>query len=56
MCRVTEVLARVHIDIIYITPRGLNGENYGILFTDEATSVKWGYIFTVKSEAFDSVK
>ena len=56
MRHATEALARVHVDVIHITPRGLNGENYGILFTDEATSVKWGYMFAVKSEAFDSVK
>ena len=56
MRRATEALARVHVDVIHITPRGLNGENYGTLFTDEATSVKWGYMFAIKSEAFDSVK
>ncbi len=56
MCRAMEALARVHINIIYIMPRGLNSENYSILFIDEATSVKWGYTFAIKSEAFDSVK
>jgi hypothetical protein len=56
MRRATEALERVHVDVIHITPRGLNGENYATLFTDEATSTKWGYTFAMKSEAFDSIR
>jgi hypothetical protein len=56
MRRVTEALARVYVNVIHITPRGLNGENYGTLFTDKVTFIKWGYTFVIKSEAFDSVK
>jgi hypothetical protein len=56
MRRVTEALERVHVDVIHITPRGLNGKNYVTLFIDEATFTKWGYTFAIKSEAFDSVK
>ena len=54
--RASEALERVHLDVVHFTPRGLNGENYATLFTDEATSTKWGYTFAVKSQAFDSVK
>lgn len=54
--RATSALERVHLDVVHITPRGLGGENYATLFTDEATSTKWAYTFSVKSEAFDSVK
>jgi hypothetical protein len=56
ICRVIEALTRVHVNVIYITPRGLNGKNYNILFTDEVTFMKWGYTFAVKSEAFNSIK
>jgi hypothetical protein len=56
MRHVIKALKRVHVNVIHITPRGLNGENYNTLFTDEVTFIKWGYTFTVKSEAFDSVK
>jgi hypothetical protein len=51
-----EALERVHVNVIHITPRGLNGENYITLFIDEVTFTKWGYTFTIKSEAFDLIK
>ncbi len=54
--RAKEALEHVHLDVVYITPRGLNGKNYAALFTDEATSIHWAYTFSVKSEAFDAVK
>ncbi len=54
--RVIEALERVHVDVIHITPRGLNGKNYTTLFINKATSIKWGYTFTIKSKAFNLIR
>jgi hypothetical protein len=56
MCRVIKVLERVHVNVIYITPRDLNGKNYIILFINEVTFIKWEYIHIIKSKAFDLIK
>jgi hypothetical protein len=56
MRRVMEVLKRVHVDVIHIMPRNLNGKNYVTLFINEATFTKWGYTFVIKSKAFDLIK
>jgi hypothetical protein len=51
-----EILKCVHVNVIHIMPRGLNGKNYVTLFIDEVAFTKWEYTFTIKSEAFNSVK
>ncbi len=56
MRRIIKALERVHVNIIHITPRGLNNKNYIILFTNKATFIKWRYIFTIKSKAFNLIR
>ena len=46
----------MYIDIFKITPRGINGENYGAIVMDEKHGAKWGYTFEKKSDAFKVVK
>ncbi len=54
--RAIEVLERVHVNVIYIMPYSLNSKNYIILFTNKATSIKWEYIFIIKSKAFNLIR
>jgi hypothetical protein len=54
--RAIRALDCVHVNVVYLTPRGLNGENYGTLLIDDATSIQWGYVYKTKSEATKSIK
>jgi hypothetical protein len=54
--RVFKVLGKIRVDTFHITPRGYNGHLYGVLLTDEFSTVKWGYTFKKKNEAYDCIK
>ncbi|KAI0998753.1 hypothetical protein K3495_g9446 [Podosphaera aphanis] len=36
--KVTDALARIHVDTFHLLPKGYNGHKYGMILTDEATS------------------
>ena len=55
MYYIIKALKRVYINVIYIILYNLNNENYIILFINEATFIKWGYIFIIKNKAFNSI-
>ena len=54
--RVFKALDKIWVDTFMIKPSGLKGHKYGMILTDEATHVRWGYTFKEKNEAFDCLK
>ncbi|KAI1000346.1 hypothetical protein K3495_g7849 [Podosphaera aphanis] len=54
--KVTDALARIHVDTFHLLPKGYNGHKYGMILIDEATSERWGYTFITKNKAFECLK
>ena len=52
----SNALARIHVDTFMLQPEGFNGEKYGMILTDEATSERWGYKFSTKNSAYGCLK
>lgn len=46
----------MYIDVFMVTPRGLGGQKYGAIITDDATRARWASTFKHKSDAFKEIQ